>query len=61
VNKSIYKISKMDCSAEEQMVRMKLEDVDLEDKVDGFSFNCRLYSVDGELTGTPYQRGNTTR
>ena len=28
MNKSIYKISKMDCSAEEQMVRMKLEDVD---------------------------------
>jgi cation transport ATPase len=28
MNKSIFEISKMDCSAEEQMVRMKLKDVD---------------------------------
>jgi len=32
---------------------IKIDGIDLEDKNDGFSFNCRLYSVDGELTGTP--------
>jgi hypothetical protein len=32
---------------------IKIDGIDLEDKNDGFSFNCRLYSVDGKLTGTP--------
>ena len=27
MNKSVYKISKMDCPSEEQLVRMKLEDI----------------------------------
>ena len=26
--------------------------VDLEDKNDGFSYNCRLYNVNGNLTGS---------
>ena len=32
---------------------IKINGIDLEDKNDGFSFNCRLYNVDGKLTGTP--------
>jgi len=32
---------------------IKVNGIDLEDKNDGFFFNCRLYSVDGELSGTP--------
>jgi len=32
---------------------IKINGIDLEDKNDGFGFNCRLYSVDGELTGIP--------
>ena len=28
---------------------IKVNDGDLEDKNDGYSFNCRLYSVDGDL------------
>ena len=30
VNKSVFEISKMDCSAEEQMVRMALDSVEAE-------------------------------
>lgn len=30
-----------------------IDGIDLEDKNDGFSFNCRLYDIDGELTGIP--------
>ena len=32
---------------------IKINGIDLEDKNDGFSFNCRLYDIDGQLTGTP--------
>jgi len=32
---------------------IKVNGVDLEDKNEGFSFNCRLYFVNGELTGRP--------
>ena len=32
---------------------IKVNGIDLEDKNDGFSFNCRLYSIDGKLTGIP--------
>ncbi len=32
---------------------IKVNGVDLEDKNDEFSFNCRLYRVEGELTGIP--------
>ena len=32
---------------------IKINGIDLEGKNDGFSFNCRLYNVDGKLTGTP--------
>jgi hypothetical protein len=32
---------------------IKVNGIDLEDKNDSFSFNCRLYNVDGQLTGTP--------
>ncbi len=32
---------------------IRVNGIDLEDKNDGFSFNCRLYNVNGELTGTP--------
>jgi len=32
---------------------IKVNGIDLEDKNDEYSFNCRLYNVAGELTGTP--------
>ena len=32
---------------------IKINGIDLEDKNDEYSFNCRLYNVAGELTGTP--------
>ena len=32
---------------------IKINGIDLEDKNDGYSFNCRLYNVDGKLSGTP--------
>ena len=32
---------------------IKVNGVDIEERNDGFSFNCRLYRVNGELTGTP--------
>ena len=32
---------------------IKVNGDDLEDKRDGYSFNCRLYRVGGKLTGTP--------
>ena len=32
---------------------IKVNGVDLENNNDGFSFNCRLYDIDGELTGIP--------
>ena len=35
---------------------IRVNGTDLEDKNDGYSFNCRLYSVDGELTGTPSKK-----
>lgn len=32
---------------------IKANGVDLEDKNAGFSYNCRLYDVNGNLTGSP--------
>jgi hypothetical protein len=32
---------------------IKLNGIDLEDKNEGYGFNCRLYRMDGELTGAP--------
>ena len=32
---------------------IKVNGTDLENKNDGFSYNCRLYDIDGKLKGTP--------
>ena len=32
---------------------IRINGVDLEGKKDGYSYNCRLYKIDGKLTGIP--------